>query len=51
MTYLGEVEQYRLVGPAGIELKAVEQNPRAVRDPGDEVEVGVDPEDVLILAR
>jgi iron(III) transport system ATP-binding protein len=49
VTYLGEVEQYRLTGPGGIELKAVEQNPRVVRDPGDEIELGVDPEDVLVL--
>ena len=51
VTYLGEVEQYRLIGPEGIGLKAVEQNPRRARDPGDEIEVGVDPEDVLVLAR
>ena len=51
VTYLGEVEQYRLIGPRGIGLKAVEQNPRRIRDPGDEIEVGVDPEDVLVLPR
>lgn len=50
VTYLGEVEQYRLVGPGEVMLKAVEQNPREVRARGDELDVGVDSADVLVLA-
>ncbi len=49
VTYLGEVEQYRLRTRDGRSMLAVEQNPRAVRAVGEDLELGVQPEDILVL--
>jgi iron(III) transport system ATP-binding protein len=48
VTYLGEIEQYRL-DLGGVSLKAFEQNPLAIRQTGALVRVHVRPEDVLVF--
>lgn len=47
--YLGEVEQYVLLSSTGLRVKAVEQNPRQVREAGGELELFVRPENLLVL--
>jgi iron(III) transport system ATP-binding protein len=48
VTYLGEIEQYRL-DLGGVSLKAFEQNPLEIRRVGAAVRVHVRPEDVLVF--
>lgn len=48
-TYLGKVEQYVLALPDGAVWKGIEQNPEAVRKPGERLTVQVDPQDVILL--
>jgi iron(III) transport system ATP-binding protein len=48
VTYLGEIEQYRL-DLGGVSLKAFEQNPLEIRQTGAVVRVHVRPEDVLVF--
>ncbi len=50
MSYLGEIEQYALEISPGIIIKAVEQNPLEIREPGAPLSVHVRPQDCLILA-
>ncbi len=49
VTYLGEIEQYRLELPGGPTLKAFEQNPAEVRRAGEELIVHVRPADLIVL--
>jgi iron(III) transport system ATP-binding protein len=49
VTYLGEIEQYRLELADGTELKAFEQNPQARRRAGDTLAVHVRPENFFVL--
>jgi len=51
VTYLGEIEQYLLELDGGLKLKAFEQNPLAIRQPGVALPVHVRPEDVFVLPR
>jgi iron(III) transport system ATP-binding protein len=48
VTYLGEIEQYRL-DLGGASLKAFEQNPLEIRQKKDVVRMHVRPEDVLVF--
>ncbi|MBE7499657.1 MAG: ABC transporter ATP-binding protein [Verrucomicrobiales bacterium] len=50
VTYLGEIEQYRLELADGTPVKAFEQNPQALRRAGDALAVHVRPEDLFVLA-
>ncbi len=49
VSYLGEIEQYRLALPSGTIVKAFEQNPRAIRQPGSALEIHVRPQNLLVL--
>ncbi len=49
VTYLGEIEQYRLKLDGGLTVKAFEQNPVEVRRPGERIDVHVRPADVLVF--
>ncbi len=49
VTYLGEIEQYRLKLAGGLTVKAFEQNPVEVRRPGERIDVHVRPADVLVF--
>ncbi len=49
VSYLGEIEQYRLEIHSGIELKAFEQNPLELRAPGQTLPVHVRAQDCLVL--
>lgn len=51
VTYLGEIEQYLLELAGGLKLKAFEQNPLEIRQPGTALPVHVRPEDVFVLPR
>lgn len=51
VSYLGDVEQYGLEVTPGITVKAVEQNPAAIRRPGERLTVHIDPADCLVLPR
>jgi iron(III) transport system ATP-binding protein len=51
VTYLGEIEQYLLALPRETSIKAVELNPLKVRQPGTEMAVHVQPDNLFILAR
>jgi iron(III) transport system ATP-binding protein len=51
VTYLGEIEQYLLELEGGLKLKAFEQNPLEIRQPGAALPVQVRPEDVFVLPR
>ncbi|HND56797.1 MAG TPA: TOBE domain-containing protein, partial [Pirellulaceae bacterium] len=48
-SYLGEVEQYGLGLPSGLELKAWEQNPERPRAVGVEVTVHIPPSQCLVF--
>jgi iron(III) transport system ATP-binding protein len=47
--YLGKVAQHRLTAGGGLELKALETNPRTVPEPGERAMLAVDPDDVVVL--
>jgi iron(III) transport system ATP-binding protein len=49
VSYLGEIEQYRLETPSGSMLKAFEQNPLEIRHLGAPLTVHVRPQDLLVL--
>ncbi len=49
VTYLGEIEQYRLKLPGGITVKAFEQNPVAIRCVGERIDIHVRPADILVF--
>ena len=49
VSYLGEIEQYVLETAPGQTLKAIEQNPLAVREVGARLDVHVRPDDMLVL--
>jgi iron(III) transport system ATP-binding protein len=49
VSYLGEIEQYRLALPGGGEVKVFEQNPREVRQVGDPLAFHVLPQNFLVL--
>ena len=50
VSYLGEIEQYRLELPGGATIKAFEQNPREIRQVGATLPVHVRPQNILVLA-
>ena len=50
VSYLGEIEQYRLELPGGVVVKAFEQNPREIRKEGAPLRVHVRPENMMVLA-
>jgi iron(III) transport system ATP-binding protein len=49
VSYLGEIEQYRLELPSGLAIKAFEQNPRELRQTGAALPVHVRPQNFLVL--
>ena len=49
VSYLGEIEQYRLELPSGATIKAFEQNPREIRQVGDILPIHVRPQNCLVL--
>jgi ABC-type Fe3+/spermidine/putrescine transport system ATPase subunit len=49
VSYLGEIEQYRLEVPSGQVIKAFEQNPREIRQVGDTLPIHVRPQNCLVL--
>jgi len=49
VSYLGEIEQYRLELPNGAILKAFEQNPGEIRQQGAPLRIHVRPQNLLIL--
>jgi iron(III) transport system ATP-binding protein len=49
VSYLGEIEQYQLELPSGALVKAVEQNPREVRQVGDPLAFHIRPQNFLVL--
>jgi iron(III) transport system ATP-binding protein len=49
VSYLGETEQYELRVSSTVTLKAIEQNPRAIRCLGGAVTLQVHPENLLLL--
>jgi iron(III) transport system ATP-binding protein len=49
VTYLGEIEQYRLELPSRLQIKAFEQNPRDLRQVGAWLSVHVHPQNFLVL--
>ncbi|MBI5383093.1 MAG: ABC transporter ATP-binding protein [Verrucomicrobia bacterium] len=49
VSYLGEIEQYRLAMPSGALVKAFEQNPRELRQVGAPLRVHVRPQNCLVL--
>ena len=49
VTYLGEIEQYRLKLAGGLTVKAFEQNPLEIRRAGERIDVHVRPADVLVF--
>lgn len=49
VTYLGEIEQYRLELPSGEVIKAFEQNPQEIRQVGASLTVHIRPENFLVL--
>ena len=49
VTYLGEIEQYRLKLAGGLAVKAFEQNPVEIRRAGERIDVHVRPADVLVF--
>lgn len=51
VNYLGEIEQYILELEGGMSLKAFEQNPIEIRQPGTALTVHVRPDDLLVLPR
>jgi iron(III) transport system ATP-binding protein len=51
VSYLGEIEQYRLELASGAVIKAFEQNPRDLRQVGAPLAVHVRPQNFLVLAR
>jgi iron(III) transport system ATP-binding protein len=48
--YLGKSAQHRLKTAGGMELKALEGNPREVPTPGEKTTLSVDADDVVVLA-
>ncbi|MEX2213195.1 MAG: ABC transporter ATP-binding protein [Phycisphaeraceae bacterium] len=48
-TYLGEVAQHHLLLPGKVKVTVFELNPKPQKFNGDEVRVGFDPEDVVVL--
>ena len=51
VTYLGEIEQYLLELDGGVTVKAFEQNPIEIRQPGTALAVHIRSEDLLVLPR
>ena len=49
VSYLGEIEQYRLELRSGTVIKAFEQNPREIRQIGDALPIHVRPQNCLVL--
>ena len=49
VSYLGEIEQYRLRAGPALVFKAFEQNPAAIRQTGAALAVHVRPEDIILL--
>ena len=49
VSYLGEIEQYRLELPSGAVIKAFEQNPREIRQVGDALPIHIRPHNFLVL--
>ena len=49
VTYLGEVEQFRLELAAGLSVKICEQNPADVRIRGERLTIQIRPEDLLLM--
>jgi iron(III) transport system ATP-binding protein len=51
VVYLGEIEQYVLKTADGGSIKAFEQNPQAVRQPGMSLHAHVAPENIIVFPR
>ena len=49
VSYLGEIEQYRLAVPSGAVIKAFEQNPSEIRQVGAALSVRIRPQNFLVL--
>jgi ABC-type Fe3+/spermidine/putrescine transport system ATPase subunit len=49
VSYLGEIEQYRLELPGGEIVRAFEQNPREVRQVGEPLAIHIRPQNFLVL--
>ncbi|HYT62103.1 MAG TPA: ABC transporter ATP-binding protein [Haliangiales bacterium] len=49
VSYLGEIEQYELELPAGLVVKAFEQNPQEIRRIGESLAVHIRPQNLLLL--
>ena len=49
VSYLGEIEQYRLELPSGLVIKAFEQNPQHIRRVGEDLRIHVRPQNCLVL--
>jgi len=49
VSYLGEIEQYELELPAGLVVKAFEQNPQEIRRIGESLAVHIRPQNLLML--
>jgi TOBE domain len=51
VSYLGEIEQYGLELAPGVVVKAFEQNPLEIRQPGEKLVVHIRSQDLLILPK
>ena len=51
VSYLGEIEQYGLALAPGVVMKAFEQNPMEIRQPGEKLVVHIRPQDLLVLRK
>jgi len=51
VSYLGEIEQYGLELAPSVVVKAFEQNPLEIRQPGEKLNVHVRPQDLLVLRK
>ena len=50
VTYLGATEQYALELASGAVIRAVEANPVAIRRPGENMQIHLQPRDIFVLA-